>query len=133
MLPLPGSSGSNRPYGVRVIRGAHVILYSADAEADRAFLRDVLDLASVDSGGGWLIFQLPPSEVAVHPAETSGAAELYLVCDDIEATVADLEGRGVVFDDGVSDQGWGRLATIRLPGGGRLGIYEARHATAFDL
>jgi hypothetical protein len=118
---------------VRVIRGAHVILYSADAEADRAFLRDVVGLASVDSGGGWLIFRLPPSEVAVHPAETSGAAELYLVCDDVDATVADLEGRGVVFDGRVSDQGWGRLATVRLPGGGRLGIYEARHATAFDL
>jgi hypothetical protein len=118
---------------VRVIRGAHVILYSADAEADRAFLRDVVGLASVDSGGGWLIFQLPPAEVAVHPAETSGAAELYLVCDDIDATVADLEGRGVVFEGAVSDQGWGRLSTIRLPGGGRLGVYEARHATAFDL
>ncbi len=90
MLPLPGSPGSNRPYGVRVIRGAHVILYSADAEADRASLRDVVGLASVDSGGGWPIFQLPPAEVAVHPAETSGATELYLVCDDIDATVADL-------------------------------------------
>jgi hypothetical protein len=110
-----------------------VILYSADAEADRAFLRDVLGLASVDSGGGWLIFQLPPSEVAVHPAETSGAAELYLVCDDVEATVTDLEGSGVVFEGPVSDEGWGRLTTIRLPGGGRLGLYEARHPTAFDL
>ena len=116
-----------------MIRGAHVILYSADAEADRAFLRDVLGLASVDSGGGWLIFQLPPAEVAVHPAETSGATELYLVCDDVEATVADLTGRGVAVEGEISDQGWGRLVTIRLPGGGRLGIYEARHATAFDL
>jgi catechol 2,3-dioxygenase-like lactoylglutathione lyase family enzyme len=116
-----------------MIRGAHVILYSADAEADRAFLRDVLGLASVDSGGGWLIFQLPPAEVAVHPAETSGATELYRVCDDVEATVADLTGRGVAVEGEISDQGWGRLVTIRLPGGGRLGIYEARHATAFDL
>ena len=116
-----------------MIRGAHVILYSADSEADRAFLRDVLGLASVDSGGGWLIFQLPPAEVAVHPAEVSGATELYLVCDDVEATVADLTSRGVEFDGPISDQGWGRLVTIRLPGGGRLGIYEARHATAFDL
>ena len=116
-----------------MIRGAHVILYSADAEADRAFLRDVLGLASVDSGGGWLIFQLPPAEVAVHPAETSGATELYLVCDDVEATVADLTGRGVDIEGPISDEGWGRLVTIRLPGGGRLGIYEARHATAFDL
>jgi catechol 2,3-dioxygenase-like lactoylglutathione lyase family enzyme len=116
-----------------MIRGSHVILYSADAEADRAFLRDVLGLASVDSGGGWLIFQLPPAEVAVHPADTSGATELYLVCDDVEATVADLTGRGVVIEGPISDQGWGRLVTITLPGGGRLGIYEARHATAFDL
>jgi len=133
VLRLPGSPGGNRPYGVPVIRGAHVILYSSDAEADRVFLRDVLGLASVDSGGGWLIFQLPPSEVAVHPAETSGAAELYLVCDDVEATVSDLEGRGVVVEGPVSDEGWGRLVTIRLPGGGRLGIYEARHTSAFDL
>lgn len=133
LLPLPGSRGSNRPYRVRVIRGAHVILYSADAEADRAFLRDVIGLRFVDSGGGWLILQLPPSEVAVHPAEISGAAELYLVCDDIDATVTQFEGRGVVFEGPVSDEGWGQLATIRLPGGGRLGVYEARHATAFDL
>ncbi len=110
-----------------------MILYSADAEADRAFLRDVIGLASVDSGGGWLIFQLPPSEVAVHPAETSGSAELYLVCDDIEATVTEFEECGVVFEGPVSDEGWGRLATVRLPGGGRLGVYQARHATAFDL
>jgi catechol 2,3-dioxygenase-like lactoylglutathione lyase family enzyme len=116
-----------------MIRGAHVILYTADPEADRAFLRDVLGLAHVDSGGGWLIFQLPPAEVAVHPAETSGAVELYLICDDIDATVADLGERGVEVEGGVSDQGWGRLATIRLPGGGRLGIYEAHHPTAFDL
>jgi catechol 2,3-dioxygenase-like lactoylglutathione lyase family enzyme len=116
-----------------MIRGSHVILYSADAEADRAFLRDVLGLASVDSGGGWLIFQLPPAEVAVHPADTSGATELYLVCDDVEATVADLTGRGVAIEGPISDQGWGRLVTITLPGGGRLGIYEPRHATAFDL
>jgi catechol 2,3-dioxygenase-like lactoylglutathione lyase family enzyme len=115
-----------------MIRGAHVILYSRDAEADRAFLRDVLELPDVDAGGGWLIFRLPPSEVAVHPADTSGAAELYLVCDDVDGTVADLGARGVSFDGAVSDQGWGRLVTIRLPGGGRLGLYEARHPTAFD-
>jgi catechol 2,3-dioxygenase-like lactoylglutathione lyase family enzyme len=116
-----------------VIRGAHVILYSSDAEADRAFLVDVLGLPHVDAGGGWLILKLPPAEVAVHPAETSGAAELYLVCDDIAAEVAGLEARGVVFEGPVTDQGWGRLVTTRLPGGGRLGLYEARHPTAFDL
>jgi len=113
-----------------MIRGAHVILYSSDAEADRAFL---LDLPAVDAGGGWLIMQLPPGEVAVHPAEASGATELYLVCDDIDETVAELGTRGVTFEGPVSDQGWGRLASIRLPGGGQLGIYEARHPTAFDL
>jgi hypothetical protein len=116
-----------------MIRGAHVILYSSDAEADRAFLRELLDLPAVDAGGGWLIMQLPPGEVAVHPAEASGATELYLVCDDIDETVAELGTRGVTFEGPVSDQGWGRLASIRLPGGGQLGIYEARHPTAFDL
>jgi len=116
-----------------VIRGAHVILYSSDAEADRAFLRGLLGLGEVDAGGGWLVLQLPPGEVAVHPAETSGAVELYLVCDDVDETVAELAGRGVDFEGPVSDQGWGRLTTIRLPGGGRLGLYEARHPTAFDL
>ena len=116
-----------------MIRGAHTILYSRDAEADRAFLRDVLGFRSVDAGGGWLIFRLPPGEVAVHPADESGAVELYLVCDDVEATVAELTAAGVPFDDPVSDQGWGRLTTFRLPGGGRVGLYEARHPTAFDL
>jgi hypothetical protein len=116
-----------------VILGAHTILYSREAEADRAFLRDVLGFPSVDAGGGWLIFRLPPGEVAVHPAEESGAVELYLVCDDVEATVAKLAGAGVSFDGPISDQGWGRLSTFRLPGGGRIGLYEARHPTAFDL
>jgi catechol 2,3-dioxygenase-like lactoylglutathione lyase family enzyme len=116
-----------------VIRGAHVILYSTDADADRVFLRDLLGLPQVDAGGGWLILQLPPGEVAVHPAEASGAAELYLVCDDVDTTVAELAERGVPLEGGVTDQGWGRLTSIRLPGGGRIGLYEARHPTAFDL
>jgi hypothetical protein len=116
-----------------VILGAHVILYSSDAEADRAFLQELLRRPSVDAGGGWSILQLPPGEVAVHPAEASGAVELYLVCDDVDATVAEFSARGVPFDGGISDQGWGRLVSIRLPGGGRIGLYEARHPTAFDL
>jgi hypothetical protein len=116
-----------------MIRGAHVILHSSDAEADRAVLADLLGLPTVDAGGGWLILRLPPAEVAVHPAETSGAAELYLVCDDVEQTVVELGERGLVVEGPVSDEGWGRLVTVRLPGGGRLGIYEARHPTAFDL
>ena len=115
-----------------MILGSHVILYSRDAQADRAFLHDLLGTPSVDAGQGWLILQLPPAEVAVHPAETSGAVELYLVCDDIDATVTGWAARGVVFEGEVSDEGWGRLAMIRLPGGGRLGVYEARHPTAFD-
>jgi catechol 2,3-dioxygenase-like lactoylglutathione lyase family enzyme len=116
-----------------VIRGAHVILYSTDAEADRAFLQDLLGLGQVDAGGGWLILQLPPAEVAVHPADTSGSVELYLVCDDVDETVAELGARGVSLTEPVSDQGWGRLTGIRLPGGGTVGLYEARHPTAFDL
>jgi catechol 2,3-dioxygenase-like lactoylglutathione lyase family enzyme len=115
-----------------VITGAHVILYSRNPEADRAFLRDLLGLRSVDAGGGWTIVALPPAEVAVHPAETSGAVELYLVCDDVDRTVADLAARGIAVLDAVTDQGWGRLTAIGLPGGGRVGLYEARHPTAFD-
>jgi uncharacterized glyoxalase superfamily protein PhnB len=116
-----------------MITGTHVILYSSDAEADRAFLGELLRLPAVDAGGGWLIMQLPPGEVAVHPSEASGAVELYLVCDDVERTVQELTADGVTFDGPVTDQGWGRLTSIRLPGGGRVGIYEARHPTAFDL
>jgi len=110
-----------------MITGAHVILSSTDPDADRAFLRDVLRFPHVDAGRGWLIFALPPAEVAVHPAETSGAHELYLMCDDVEATVAELTAKGVEFTGPVSDQGWGRLTGIRLPGGGEVGLYEPRH------
>jgi hypothetical protein len=120
-------------YGRQVIKGTHVILYSSDAEADRAFLLGLLDRPTVDAGGGWLIAQLPPAEVAVHPAETSGAIELYLVCDDVDATVAEWTARGATFEAPVSDQGWGRVTSVRLPGGGRLGLYEARHPLAFEL
>jgi hypothetical protein len=116
-----------------MIKGAHVILYSSDAAADRALLVDLLGRPTVDAGGGWVIAQLPPGEVAVHPAESSGAVELYLVCDDVEATVTEWTDRGVVFEGGVSDQGWGRVTTVRLPGGGRVGLYEARHPLAFEL
>ena len=116
-----------------MIFGAHVILYSTDAAADRAFLKELLGLPTADAGGGWLILQLPPAEAAVHPAENSGATELYLVCDDLDESMAELTARGVTFDGPVSEQRWGRLASIVLPGGGRLGIYEARHPTAFDL
>ena len=115
-----------------MITGAHVILYSRDAEADRAFLRDVLGYPHVDAGGGWLIFKLPPAEVAVHPAEATESHELYLMCDDVHATVEQLAAKGV--DCGpVSDQGWGLLTSIGLPGGGQLGLYEPRHPRATEL
>jgi hypothetical protein len=116
-----------------MITGSHVILYSADAEADRAFLAALLGTPSVDAGGGWTLLQLPPGEVAVHPADSSGAAELYLICDDVEATVADLTARGIPVDGGISEERWGRRTSIGLPGGGRIGLYEARHPTAFDV
>jgi catechol 2,3-dioxygenase-like lactoylglutathione lyase family enzyme len=113
-----------------MITGAHTIIHSEDAEALRAFLRDVLGFRSVDAGGGWLIFGLPPGELAAHPADAAGRHELYLMCDDIEATVAELKGRGVTFSGPVSDEGFGLMTAIELPGGGELGLYEPRHPTA---
>jgi catechol 2,3-dioxygenase-like lactoylglutathione lyase family enzyme len=110
-----------------VIFGAHVILHTQDAEADRAFLGDVLGDEGVDAGGGWLIFALPPAEIAAHPADTGGRYELYLMCDDIHATMRDLRGKGVEFARELSDERWGLLTAIRLPGGGELGLYEPRH------
>ena len=110
-----------------VIFGAHVILYTQDAEADRAFLRDVLGFTGVDAGDGWLIFALPPAEIAAHPADTGGRYELYLMCDDIHATLRELRGKGVVVAREVSDERWGLLTAIRLPGGGEVGLYEPRH------
>jgi catechol 2,3-dioxygenase-like lactoylglutathione lyase family enzyme len=115
-----------------VIIGAHVIVYSRDADADRAFFRDVLEYPHVDAGGGWLIFKLPPAEVAVHPVEGAGSHELYLMCDDVNATVEALSAKGVTCGP-VSDQGWGLLTTIGLPGSGELGLYEPRHPKATEL
>jgi catechol 2,3-dioxygenase-like lactoylglutathione lyase family enzyme len=112
-----------------MINGMHAIIYSRDAEADRAFIRDVLGFASVDAGGGWLIFALPPAEIAVHPAESNGKHELYLMCSDVTAEVARLTGHSVTCGP-VSDEGWGLLTMVRLPGGGDLGLYEPRHALA---
>ena len=111
-----------------MINGAHAIIYSRDADADRAFLRDVLGLAFVEAGDGWLIFALPPAEVAVHPDEGERPGhELYLMCEDLEASVAELESKGATVQSPFADERWGRLATIRLPGGGELGIYQPRH------
>jgi len=112
-----------------MIFGAHVIVYSKDAEADRAFLRDVLGFQSVDIGRGWLIFTLPPSEAAVHPAEENGRHELYFMCDDVNAEIAKLKEKGVVCSD-VHDERWGSITMITLPGGGQIGLYQPKHPLA---
>jgi catechol 2,3-dioxygenase-like lactoylglutathione lyase family enzyme len=115
-----------------MISGAHIVLYSKDAEADRVFLRDVLGFKSVDAGHGWLIFALPPSEAAVHPAENNGSHELYLMCDDLKAEIAALSAKGVVCSP-VDEQRWGSITRITLPGGGALGLYQPKHPTALEL
>ena len=109
------------------ITGVHAILMAEDADAVRAFLRDTLELKSVDAGGGWLIFALPPAELAVHPAEQGGRQELYLMTDDLTATLARLRERGVTVISEPSEESWGRLAAIDVPGVGPLGLYEPRH------
>jgi hypothetical protein len=112
-----------------MITGVHAVMFTSEAEGLRAFLRDVLELESVDAGGGWLIFALPPAELAVHPGDGDASTALYLMCDDIQATVAELEGKGVEFTRPVSDERWGLVTAMRLPGGGELGLYEPRHPT----
>jgi hypothetical protein len=110
-----------------MINGAHVIIYSTQPEADRALLRDVFRLPHVDVGGGWLIFGLPPAEVAVHPSEENDVHEFYFMCEDVDALVAELTSRNIACTP-VEDQGWGLMTHMQLPGGGKLGIYQARHA-----
>jgi catechol 2,3-dioxygenase-like lactoylglutathione lyase family enzyme len=110
-----------------VITGMHAIVFSPAADEVRAFFAEVLGLPSVDAGGGWLIFALPPAELAVHPADGGPRHELYLMCDNIEATLAELRGKGVEVARDISDQGWGLLAAIRLPDGSEFPIYEPRH------
>ena len=121
-----------------VIRGTHAIIYAEDAEKTRAFFRDVLDLPYVDAHGGWLIFKLPPAELGIHPSAPdtgapSGHHELYLMCEDVEAAVADLKGKGVEFTAPIEDQGFGLLTRLRIPGAGELGLYQPKHATAYDI
>jgi predicted enzyme related to lactoylglutathione lyase len=111
------------------ITGVHAIVFAQDAEAVRAFLRDTLELDAVDAGGGWLIFALPPAELAAHPSEVQGVA-LYLMCDDLEATMTELAGKGVEFTRPVSDEGWGRVTAMAVPGAADIGLYEPRHPTA---
>jgi predicted enzyme related to lactoylglutathione lyase len=118
-----------------MIVGAHSILYAEDAERARAFFRDVLRFPYVDAHGGWLIFKLPPGELGIHPTEPAdtGRQELYLMCDDIETTVADLRTRGVEFTGEITDAGFGRLATLKVPGAGEIGLYQPRHPMATTL
>jgi catechol 2,3-dioxygenase-like lactoylglutathione lyase family enzyme len=110
-----------------VITGAHAIIFTTDPQGVREFFRDVLGFASVDAGGGWLIFALPPAELAAHPADAGDRHELYLMCDDIEATVAELQRKEVEFTRPISDEGWGLLTAFAIPGGGELALYEPRH------
>lgn len=111
-----------------MINGAHVVIYTKKPEADRAFFRDVLHFSSVDAGHGWLIFALPPLEAAFHDAPRNDQHELYFMCDDIDATLGDLKTKNVEVSK-IKEERWGRLATLRLPGGGHIGIYQPKHAS----
>jgi hypothetical protein len=125
-----------------MINGAHFLLYSKDPEADRAFLRDALEFRSVDAGRGWLIFALPPAEIAVHPIDDEApprnpdgqvvGASLYLLCDDLDSTMKSLESRNVLCSE-VNEAPWGIVTTFRLPGGGEIGLYQPTHPTALEL
>ena len=137
MLMPPPRSLACRPEDHRLgdmITAMHAMLYSRDADATRAFFRDVLGFRSVDAGGGWLIFALPPAELGIHPDEGDGSTpdgpELYLMCDDVDRTVTELRAKGVEIARPVSDQGWGRVTALNAPGGIELGLYEPRHPTA---
>lgn len=112
-----------------MISGAHMIIYSADAEADRVFFRDVLGFPSVDAGHGWLIFALPPAEIAVHPAAENDKHEIYLMSTDLATTIQSLERQDVKCE-AMTDQGWGLVTHLFLPGGGRLGLYQPKHKLA---
>ena len=112
-----------------MITGAHIIVYSKDPEADRAFFRDTLKFTSVDAGHGWLIFALPPAEAAFHPSEKNDLHELYLMCDDLKATTESLKANNVNCGV-VKEERWGNLITISLPGGGKIGLYQPKHPTA---
>ena len=124
-----------------MITGTHAIIYAEDAEAAREFLRDVLELPSVDAGDGWLIFKLPPAELGIHPADgrtdPPGAGEpsheLFFMCDDVVTTVKELEARGVEFTRPIEQRGYGLITSLRVPGAGEIGLYQPRHATAHEL
>ena len=113
-----------------MISGVHAVIYTRDPAADRAFFQDVLGFDSVDAGDGWLIFALPPTELGIHPADENGRHQLYLLCDDIEATAKMLAEKGVQLRKPLLELDWGRLAVIGLPGGGELGLYQPKHRLA---
>ncbi len=115
-----------------MISGAHIIVYSKNAEADRAFFKDILGLASADAGHGWLIFALPPAEAAFHPADDNNRHELFLMCDDLGSEMAVLTDRGVQCSE-IQEAPWGSITRIRLPGGGQIGLYQPKHPTALGL
>jgi catechol 2,3-dioxygenase-like lactoylglutathione lyase family enzyme len=114
-----------------MIFGAHVIVFTHDAEADRNFFHNVLGLASVDSGGGWLIFEMPPSEIAFHPTDESPTNEIYLLCDDLATEMKQLQAKGVTFTS-VEEERWGTLTRFTLPGGTTVGLYQPKHAMALQ-
>jgi hypothetical protein len=109
-----------------MINGGHVIIYSKDSDADRDFFKNILKFPYVDANRGWLIFKLPPSEIAVHPSDENSLHEFFLMCDDLDATIRDLKKAGVACSE-VQTQGWGRMTKITLPGGGEMGLYQPRH------
>lgn len=115
-----------------MINGAHIVIYTKDSEADRAFFRDVLKFPCVDAGHGWLIFAMPPLEAAFHDSEHNDRHELFLMCDDIAATLKDLKSKNVKVSD-VTEQRWGMLATFTLPGGGKIGLYQPKHPSPSEL
>jgi catechol 2,3-dioxygenase-like lactoylglutathione lyase family enzyme len=129
-----------------MIVGTHAIIYADDPDQARAFFRDVLEMPNVDAHDGWLIFKLPPAELGIHPTAprgpsdgdgsgsvASGHHELFLMCDDLETTVAELEAKGVEFTKPVENAGFGLLTSLRVPGGGEIGLYQPRHEVAYDL
>ena len=111
-----------------MINGTHILLYTSNPDADRAFFRDVLAFRAVDAGHGWLIFALPPSELAVHPADENDQHELFLMCDDVHALIAELKTKSVKCSP-VDEQRWGSITRVTLPGGGKLGVYQPKHAS----
>lgn len=119
-------------YDAGVITGGHLIIYSQDAEADRAFFRDVLEYPYVDAGAGWLVFKLPPAELAVHPVDGPATHQLYLICDDLDATTDQLAAKGVRCAP-TTEARWGLVTSLVLPGGSELGLYQPRHPLAIDL